>query len=662
MAVSAMPIRGVTIDSTTYYNNASGANDSSDKLYIIGAKAQDNAEETYSNSNVYEQAGTLTATGLSVTTINGVTVGNDPKFTDTTYTPSDTNPVMDGTAAAGSSATYARGDHVHPSDTSRVPTTRTVNNKALSSDITLSASDVSAIPLSAKGAASGVAELDANGFVPAAQLPSYVDDIIEAATRTDFPTPGETGKIYVALDTNLTYRWSGNDYVEVSPSLALGETSSTAYRGDRGKVAYDHATETKVSTASAQGAYKIAVTAEGHIGSVATLEKADIGLGNVNNTSDVNKPISTAQQAALDLKAPLNSPAFTGTPTVPDLTSTSSTTQIANKQYVDDAIDASGFAILSYGHSTWQEFIDVYTTNRIVYCRASSQSNPATGSQTRLAFMAYVNNADNPTNVEFQYYRSVSSHSATQQGDQVYVYKLDKTAGWTVTVREAYSKVVAGTGLDRSYASGTITLTADVTGVKGDDESAYRTGNINITKANIGLDNVDNTADIDKPISTAQQTALDDKVDKVTGKGLSTEDYTSAEKTKLSGIATGAEVNQNAFSNVTVGSTTIAAESKTDTLTLEAGTNITLTPDATTDKVTIAATDTNTTYTFANGTNGFTVTPSGGSAQTVTVTPSITIDTAMSDSSTNAVQNKVIKKYVDDEIYNAIGAAIAASY
>jgi hypothetical protein len=81
---------------------------------------------------------------------------------------------------------------------------------------------------------------------------------------------------------------------------------------------------------------------------------------------------------------------------------------------------------------------------------------------------------------------------------------------------------------------------------------------------------------------------LANKVDKVTGKGLSTNDYTTTEKNKLAGIASGAEVNQSAFSNVKVGSTTIQADTKTDTLTLTAGTNITITPDATNDKVTIA--------------------------------------------------------------------------
>ena len=116
--------------------------------------------------------------------------------------------------------------------------------------------------------------------------------------------------------------------------------------------------------------------------------------------------------------------------------------------------------ILSYGHSSWDDFIAAYNTNTIVYCRASSNANPATGLQTRMAFMAYVNNEDNPTNVEFQYYRSVSSHSNTQQGDQVYVYKLDKDSGWSVIVRQAYTKVIAGTGLTSSYANSAITLKA----------------------------------------------------------------------------------------------------------------------------------------------------------------------------------------------------------
>jgi len=91
-----------------------------------------------------------------------------------------------------------------------------------------------------KGNVNGYAELDASGLVPAAQLPAYVDDVVEYADFASLPGTGETGKIYVTLDDNKTYRWSGSAYTEISASLALGETSSTAYRGDRGKTAYDH--------------------------------------------------------------------------------------------------------------------------------------------------------------------------------------------------------------------------------------------------------------------------------------------------------------------------------------------------------------------------------------------------------------------------------------
>ena len=92
-------------------------------------------------------------------------------------------------------------------------------------------------------ALAGKADL-VGGKIPTSQLPSYVDDVLEYANLSAFPATGETGKIYVALDTNLTYRWSGSAYIEISKSLALGETSSTAYRGDRGKTAYDHSQAT----------------------------------------------------------------------------------------------------------------------------------------------------------------------------------------------------------------------------------------------------------------------------------------------------------------------------------------------------------------------------------------------------------------------------------
>ena len=106
-----------------------------------------------------------------------------------------------------------------------------------------------------KGANSGVATLDATGKVPSSQLPSFVDDVIEAANFAALPAEGEGGKIYVTLDDNKTYRWSGSAYVEISASIALGETEGTAYEGSKGaalKSAYDtHAADTDLHVTAA---------------------------------------------------------------------------------------------------------------------------------------------------------------------------------------------------------------------------------------------------------------------------------------------------------------------------------------------------------------------------------------------------------------------------
>lgn len=148
-------------------------------------------------------------------------------------------------------------------------------------------------------AASDIPSLDASkitsGIIDAARLPAYVDDVLEYAGLSVFPVIGETGKIYIALDTNKAYRWSGSTYVYITS----GAVDSVA-----GKTG------------------------------VVTLVKADVGLANVDNTSDINKPISTATQNALDLKANLNSPTLTGTPLAPTASTSNNTTQIATTAFV----------------------------------------------------------------------------------------------------------------------------------------------------------------------------------------------------------------------------------------------------------------------------------------------------------------------------------------
>lgn len=187
----------------------------------------------------------------------------------------------------------------------KVPTSRTVNGKALSSNISLTYSDVDAAPEEHTHDASDITagtlaaaclpniSIDklvagtTNTTIPSSLLPAYVDDVLEYAAKSNFPTTGESGKIYVDKTTNLTWRWSGSAYVEISPSLALGTTSSTAYRGDLGTAAYAHAVTNK-GIAKSSGLYKITTNSEGHVTAATAVAKADItALGIPASLSDL---------------------------------------------------------------------------------------------------------------------------------------------------------------------------------------------------------------------------------------------------------------------------------------------------------------------------------------------------------------------------------------
>lgn len=139
------------------------------------------------------------------------------------------------------------------------------------------------IPTSQKGVASGVASLDSSGKIPASQLPSYVDDVIEANKKADFPLTGETGKIYVDLATNKTYRWGGSAYVEISASLTIGTTSSTAAAGNH---THSAATTSAAGLMSADDKTKLNGIATG--ANAYTLPTASSStLGGVKTTSTV---------------------------------------------------------------------------------------------------------------------------------------------------------------------------------------------------------------------------------------------------------------------------------------------------------------------------------------------------------------------------------------
>lgn len=166
------------------------------------------------------------------------------------------------------------------------------------SNITSGTLSADRIPTITDGKIQSVSASKITGTIPQSVLPSYVDDVLEYTNLAAFPKTGESGKIYVADDTDKTYRWSGTAYVEISASLALGTTSSTAFRGDYGNTAYAHA-QAKGSAFSS-GLYKITTNSQGHVTAATAVTKSDItALGipgsdtNTNTTYSLSKSGST---------------------------------------------------------------------------------------------------------------------------------------------------------------------------------------------------------------------------------------------------------------------------------------------------------------------------------------------------------------------------------
>lgn len=219
---------------------------------------------------VYFNNGVPTAMTYSVNS----NVPENAVFTDTTY-------------SSGTGITVNASNAINHSNSVTAKTTASALKVSydaqghITGSSALTASDVGAIATTAKGVANGVAELDSTGKVPSSQLPSYVDDVLEYSAKSSFPATGESGKIYVDTSTNKTYRWSGTTYVEISASLALGETSSTAYYGDKGKTAYEHSQVTS--------------------GNPHNVTKSDVGLGNVGNflavSTAANQGLSDTQKS-----------------------------------------------------------------------------------------------------------------------------------------------------------------------------------------------------------------------------------------------------------------------------------------------------------------------------------------------------------------------------
>lgn len=148
---------------------------------------------------------------------------------------------------------------------------------------------------SEKNANNGYAGLDSAGLISPALLPSYVDDVIEAANFAAL-TGGAAGKIYVTLDNNKTYRWSGSAFVEISPSP--GSTDSVV-EGSTNLYYTQARADARIAAAAATGTGNLVrANSPTFTGTVGGLTKAMVGLSAVDNTADTAKPVSTAQAAA----------------------------------------------------------------------------------------------------------------------------------------------------------------------------------------------------------------------------------------------------------------------------------------------------------------------------------------------------------------------------
>ena len=301
-----------------------------------------------------------------------------------------------------------------------------------------------------KGANNGLAELDASGKVPTSQLPSYVDDVLEYSAKANFPTTGETGKIYVDTTTNKTYRWGGSAYVEISPSIALGTTSSTAFRGDYGQAAYTHAVTNKGSKFDS-GLYKITTNAEGHVTGATAVVKGDI--------------------TALGIPAQ-------------DTTYSAATTGAAGLMSAADKTKLDGIAAGAQ-------------KNTITGVKGSAETSYRTGNVNITAANIGLGNVENKSSETIRG-ELTKANVTTALG---YTPPTTNTTYEEATTSKAglmsTAMVTKLNGIETGAQVNTIT------GVKGNSESTYRTGNVNITKANIGLGNVDNTADANKSVKYA---------------------------------------------------------------------------------------------------------------------------------------------------------------
>lgn len=419
--------------------------------------------------------------------------------------------------------------------------------------------------ISTKGQPGGLAELDSTGKVPAAQLPSYVDDVLEFSTKDQFPQTGETGKIYVAKDTNLTYRWTGTQYLEISQSLALGETPSTAYPGDKGKANRDalNSMPTKLTS------YLTPTTSTGELVKINYKYAAKDGL-NYGPLQDDNIDIPSAT------------------------TTNAGAMSAIDKGRLDDLYDEFG-SIQNPGDK-----LDSLPNNLVTGIDATSRNaTSVTINYKQSDLSAASNSYANPIT------KSQTIPAATQSAAGVMTASDKQNLDVNIPNRITNLDNRVTTEVDRleeliENSSSEITNDLNVEIQARKDGDAQLQTNIN-------------------NLQSTMNTELAKKVGKVTVAGSGNAVTTASISGDTLTLTKGATYNNYVHP---AGSAPSKASGfykfSTDSTSHISGVTAVTKADIT--ALGIPAQNTNTTYTFANGSAGnFTVTPSGGSAQTVSI-------------------------------------------
>ena len=350
------------------------------------------------------------------------------------------------------------------------------SNSALTSGLALK------IDASQKGAANGVATLNALGIIPSNQLPPVTlssTNVVGSDAAMTALSSATVGSIAVRTDANKNY------VLSALPASTLANW-----------------VELLTPAAPVQAV-------NGYTGSV-NLTKSDFDLGNVDNTSDANKPISTATQAALDLKA----------------NTTELNTGLAQKMNITDAnIALATKSNLSDVNTALATKISTLDATAALNLKLDANKVGAANGVASLNALGKVPTDQIP---------AVSFSSVKVLGSEAAMLGLSSAVIGSVVIRTDENKNYVLAAANPSVLSNWIQLLTPAPPVQ--TVNGY-SGNVSITKADLGLENVQNTTDADKIISTRTQTALDSKVDKVTGKVLSTNDYTTVEKSKLAAIS-----------------------------------------------------------------------------------------------------------------------------